>query len=196
MSEKPERKAPTGFIGPNCLDTTWRTPPELLDRVSLYFGEERIPFDVCTGADNPCGAAGFWTESDNALVRPWPRRWWCNPPYGRALTKGGWLEKIAAEGQRGEGIVLLSAARWEQHQMQLALAAASHICFIRKRVDFIRADTGDPVSGNTYANIFLGYSTNAERFLEAFGEVGLCISFAWASHPPREGIKIRRARRR
>lgn len=187
-----ETKAPTGFIGPNTLDTTWQTPPELVERVAHYFGG-RLPFDVCTTADNPCGAEDYWTEG--ALERTWPDRWWCNPPYGRALTKGGWLAKIAKEGARSEGIVLLSAARWEQYPMQQMLAQADHLCFIRKRVDFIRAETGEPVSGNTYANFFAGFNTDWDRWRDAYEDVGLCLAIAGASVPPEHGIKIPRARR-
>lgn len=37
-----ERKAPAGTIAGPTLDTTWQTPPELLEPVRAYFGG-RIP---------------------------------------------------------------------------------------------------------------------------------------------------------
>lgn len=201
MSDSRERKAPTGFIGARegCLDTTWQTPPELVERVARYFGGE-VPFDVCTAPNNPTGAKHFFTEADDALIRQWPRRWYCNPPYGKALTKGGWLEKIADEGSKcDQGLVLVSAARWEQHQMQKFLAAARAICYVRKRVDFIRADAGEPVSGNTYANMFVLFgrpgSVNLEAFIGAFDDVGLIVATYALNEPPKDGIKRSKMRK-
>ena len=133
---KPERKAPAGIIGGECLDTTWETPPHLVALVAEYFGG-RIPFDVCTSEENPCNADEFWTEKDDALSRDWPSQVWVNPPYGRSTKL--WLLKFAEQARRGVEIIsLLSAARFEQLDLQSSWQEANAICLIRKRVAFLR----------------------------------------------------------
>src|SRR3990167_9502517 len=102
LKMKPEKKAPTGFIGnvgpgrPD-MDLGWQTPPEILRPARQYWGGQ-IPFDVCTTALNPTGAKGFWTPDDDGLAREWPEKWWKNPPYGRSMAT--WLKKSAVEKAR------------------------------------------------------------------------------------------------
>lgn len=134
--KKRQRKAPTGTITGKTLDTGWETPPWILALVAEYFGG-RIPFDVCTTADNPCDAEGFWTKKDDALKRDWPARVWCNPPYGKEMPR--WLEKLEEQAARGVEILSLpSASRFEQRGLQLAWQRANALCLIRKRVQFLR----------------------------------------------------------
>src|SRR3990167_7584001 len=177
-----ERKAPTGFIGNvksrDKMDLGWQTPPELLYPVATYFGGQ-IPFDVCTTKDNPVNAAEFWTPDVNALNCIWPGSCFCNPPYGKSMR--AWVEKAVEQSSSGtEIILLLSAARWEQGWWQEFISKARHVCFIRGRVSFIRPGTGDRVSGNTYANMFVGLGIRRQDdWVEAFKQVGLCMY--WSS---------------
>lgn len=191
-----ERKAPCGIIGGACLDTTWQTPQEYLVPARGYWGGS-IPFDVCTALDNPTKADDFWTEADNALGQDWPASWWCNPPYGKAIRL--WLAKMRAQilaHEINEGIALLPCSRWEQHYFQVALTAANVVCFIRKRVDFLNPKTGDIVSGNTYANMYVGFNVDYQRFVSNFSEAGLCVAVKALNEPPVHGIKAKRGKRR
>src|SRR3990167_5924502 len=184
---RPERKAPTGFIGnvgrgrPD-MDKGWQTPPEILYPARRYW--QGIPFDVCSSPENPTEAVEFWTPQDHALSLEWPDRWWCNPPYGGELR--AWLEKAAQEAQHGsEGIALISASRWEQAWMQDVLQAVDYVCFIRGRVAFIRPSTGDRVGGNTYANLYLGFGIRYwRRWLAEFRRVGACFRLEGLSGAP------------
>lgn len=110
----------------------------------------------------------------DGLEHDWPRRVWINPPYGRATRV--WLPriKVAAE-ERREMIGLLSCARWEQAYFMRMLAEANAVCFISGRVEFINPRTGDPVGGNTYANMFVGWGVNLRRFRRKFERVGQCF---------------------
>jgi hypothetical protein len=168
--KKGERKAPVGTITGPCMDTCWQTPPELVTPVRRYFGG-RIPFDAATAADNPCKARRFVTEEQDGLAMRWPKRVWVNPPYGKALRL--WLPKIAHEAELGSEIK----------------------CMIRKRVQFIRPSTGDRVAGNPYANQFVGFNVDEDRFAEHFGHLGFCQSLRCLSAPAVEELPAEREAR-
>ena len=189
--KKPQRKAPTGIIGGECMDTTWQTPPHLIERVRAYYGGQ-IPFDAASAKDNPTDAKKFWTAEDNdglgCLGAKWPKRTWINPPYGRIfpimLGRIGW-EAILDN----EVLALLPCSRWEQRYFQMALYNMGRgvlVCMVRKRVNFIRPSTGDAVNGNTYANMFVCWNGNEERFMEAFGTIGACYRWTGLCPTPEE----------
>ncbi len=183
----PERKAPTGTItGKPTLDTDWLTPPELLHHVRAYFGGT-IPFDPATSPDNPTQALAYCTgdAGDNGLDVDWAQHAgvFVNPPYGRALR--AWLGKIDKEARKGVPIVsLLPCARWEQHYLQQTLTAANAICFVRKRVKFVRASSGDRPSGNPYANMFVAFNVDMDAFVRAFSQVGCVVEIAGRAAGP------------
>jgi len=183
-----EPKAPTGFIGNSKtrdpLRKDWQTPPEILWPVRQYWGGQ-IPFDVCTSQDNPTGAAQFWTPEDDALRQsPWPTRFWMNSPYGGSLRE--WLEAAAIEAERGaEAIILASAARWEQGWLQQVLQAIDYIVFVRGRVAFVRPETKERVSGNTYATMYLAANIlRPDDFVAAFSKVGVVVQVRVLVKPP------------
>jgi hypothetical protein len=182
---KPERKAPCGTItGMAALDTTWQTPPELLEPVRAYFGGQ-IPFDPATAEGNPTGAEVHLVAG--GLEADWSehRGVYVNPPYGRVLRE--WLAKIEHEARGGSQIItLLPAARWEQAYFQSMCVEAEAMCLIRKRVSFIRPSTGDRVSGNPYANLFLGFNVDLLAFLTSFKSVGACFELKGLSGPPQD----------
>jgi hypothetical protein len=182
---EPERKAPAGTIAGPCLDTTWQTPPELLEPVRAYFGG-RIPFDAASTEVNPTGADVFAHQGGlDGLVTKWRSGTFVNPPYGRVLRE--WFAKMASEAASGVPIIsLLPCARWEQRYFQLAYAAANAKCLIRKRVAFIRPSTGERVAGNCYANMFLAFNVDWPRFSECFGKVGACVGLQSLCGPPDE----------
>jgi hypothetical protein len=170
----PEPKARCGGILTTTLAIDWQTPPELLLPVRRVLGGT-IPLDVATAPNNPTGAARFFTGAPGAdgLIEPWDEPWFCNPPYGRALKT--WLALMVTAHSR-RGVALLPCSRWEQGYMHDLLRAADTWCLIRKRVAFIRAETGDRVGGNPYASFFLGFGIDPGEWGEAFGPVGLCLA--------------------
>ncbi|MCO5167615.1 MAG: phage N-6-adenine-methyltransferase [Planctomycetes bacterium] len=192
-----ERKAPALHIGPPTMSTDWRTPPEMLAPVRAYFGG-RIPFDAATSPDNPTGADAFATPDDDGLARPWPAQVWVNPPYGRELRR--WLGKVAHEAGRGvEVVALLPTARFETRAMQAAFAAAGAVCWVRRRVAFIRAATGERAPCPTYASMFVGWNVDPGRFARAFAGVGLVHTLryaaTWRGHAGPSGPRVDGARR-
>jgi len=181
---KTQRKAPVGTITGPCMDKRWQTPPELLEPVRVYFGG-RIPFDAATTEANPTGAKKFATERDNSLAIKWPKQVYINPPYGDDLH--AFMGKTAWEAQLGNTIItLLPCSRWEQRYWQMGLIHANAVCWIRKRVSFIRPATGDRVDGNPYANMFLGFNVDLAKFAASFGVVGACQTLSLLCPTPPE----------
>jgi hypothetical protein len=179
-----QRKAPTGIIGARggAMDCEWLTPEALLEPTRDYF-DGPIPFDVATRPENPTKATAFFTKQDDALAKGWPDEWFCNPPFGNELAR--WLERIGAQGYIGDhGILVLPCSRYEQHYWQEAMVHATTVCWIRGRVDFIRASTGDAVQGNTYASCVIGFNVRAQRFARCYGHLGLVQHLMPLNEPP------------
>lgn len=168
----------------NCKSTVYITPPRVLEPVRAYFGGE-IDLDPATEQDNPTGANTYFTGSlpvVDGLLQPWNlpaypfTRVFVNPPYGKTLKL--WLEKIREEARRGcEIVALLPVSRTEQLYMMDTLAGpeSSALCFVRKRVNFLRPGLKERANGNPYASVLVGYSVDWNRFKEAFGGLGYCI---------------------
>lgn len=135
--KKKQRKAPAGTISGKALDTTWRTPQHVLRIIASYYRGGQILFDVANTEDNWTQAKEFWTEKDDALGQKWPRRVYCNPPYGGDLKR--WCKKMEEEAHRGVEIVtLLGASRFEQLYFQNMFKHVNALCFPRKRIHFLR----------------------------------------------------------
>lgn len=197
-------KVKAGGYHREALDTTWRTPERILERVRVYFGGP-VPFDPATGPENPTRAERFCTgdlpppaiasevslfptppEDLTAeqlrlsracgLATSWDWPTWVNPPYG-AETRA-WLTKMETEGARGVVIVaLLPCARWETDYFQRMLRGLRAVCLIRGRVAFVSSQDGQAVAGNTSGSMILGWNVDLARFAEAFEPLGAC--FEW-----------------
>ncbi len=179
-----------------CLDTTYLTPPRILEPVREYFGAMGISLDPATEPSNPAGAVDFFHGRGDGTAEGLSGldvRWravgyldctyshaikpnvFINPPYGRELRD--WVAKIALEASRDCHILaLLPGQRFEQHYFQrdvfnLQLTA---FCAVRKRVNFLRPD-GKPAKGNPYGSFIYLYNGNWAQFTQAFGDIGLCI---------------------
>lgn len=176
----PERAVAAGGHIKKCLSVDWWTPPELLERVRLVLGDP-IPLDPFTAPSNPTGAARFYTLRENGLAQPWDAPWFANPPYGRALRPS--LAKIVRESITRHagcldplpGVALLPCSRWEQGYLHDVLRAASVVCFVRKRIKFVKASSGDRVGGTPMASMFLGFNVDVPTFMAALDDVGLCL---------------------
>lgn len=147
----------------------WRTPRVVLDLVR-EFAAGPIALDPATSPDNPTGAATFFTEADNGLLRPWHTDGliYVNPPYGRALAP--WARRIANEGQHIEIIALLPARPdtkwWQDHVIKTCDA----LCFWRGRLKFVDAPAPAP-----FPSALAYWGPRAQRFCEVFEGAGYCL---------------------
>jgi hypothetical protein len=178
-----ERKARAGGILTKCLSVDWWTPPRLVEAVRRY---APIALDPATAPSNPTGAHAFVALPADGLAVSWLDKGsngpvgrviagplvYVNPPYGKVLR--AWLAKLVAEARTGTHIVtLLPCARFEQGYLHDVLRQAQAVCWVRKRVAFIRAETGDAVGGNAYASMFLLFNGDPAAFADAFDDIGL-----------------------
>jgi phage N-6-adenine-methyltransferase len=112
----------------------WGTPRALFDQLDEEFG----PFELnaAASAENTKCERHFSIQ-DNALIKEWEGRVWCNPPYGKEI--GRFVAKARGEVRHGRAslVVLLIPARtdtnwWHDH----IIADADIVRFLRGRVAF------------------------------------------------------------
>lgn len=111
----------------------WRTPPHIFNWLNEEF---KFTLDSCASDENHlCNA--YWTEEDNALIQPWHKSTWCNPPYSIVAM---FIDKAIEEAQRGNRTVLLVFARTDTQWFKRAWAAAEEVRFVSKRIQFLLND--------------------------------------------------------
>lgn len=157
----------SGFTHEKAVNQTheWYTPPYIFTALGVRFdmdvaspGKEKVPW---------IPADIHYTREQNGFYRPWKGNIWLNPPYGGNIPE--WLEKLAAH---GEGIALLFS-RTETRWFQRFATKAAAICFLEKKVKFIRQDgfsKGQPGCGS----ILLAFGESNAQSLEK-SKLGFCI---------------------
>jgi hypothetical protein len=136
-------------IDPETTSVEWFTPPQIFEALGLRFDLD---------PSSPPGGLP-WVPADRAfsrqedgLARPWHGRIWLNPPYGRGIDR--WMRKLAAH---GDGMALVFA-RTDTAWWQEAVTQANAVCFIRRRVRFIRgADRTQPPGVSPAPSVLLAY---------------------------------------
>ena len=145
----------------------WETPQDLFDKLDAEF---HFNLDVCAIPENAkCDL--FFTKKDNGLIRNWSGGvCWLNPPYGSQTSK--WLNRLM---QHGKGIALVFA-RTDTGWFQGYASRADAICFINKRVQFVRAGQAEQHakglkvknSGSGAGSLLIAYGTaNAEALYKS-----------------------------
>ena len=125
-----------------------QTPEDLLRYVKLIGS---IYLDPCTTADNPVGAARYFTKEDDGLRKSWaparPYKYaqdvvYVNPPYGREISS--WVDKAISEakGDQRARVVLLVPSRTDTVWWQKAYRNADACCLWKGRLCFI--DPSEP----------------------------------------------------
>jgi len=129
----------------------WRTPKRVFDALGVSFD-----LDPCSPMAGPdfVPAHSKFTKLDDGLTKPWDGFVWMNPPYGSSTLR--WAQRFA---DHGNGIALVFArtgTRWAK----LLFVPGTEVCFISKRVSFIKP------SGE------IGGSPGADSMLVAMGKAG------------------------
>ena len=111
----------------------WATPQELFDALNEEFC---FTLDPCASSSNEkCDK--FYTKQDNGLSKDWAgERVFCNPPYGREISK--WVEKCSIEANNPNTIVvaLLPARTDTQYFHRFIYGKAKEVRFIKGRLKF------------------------------------------------------------
>lgn len=120
-------------------------------------------------------------QIDDGLAFDWAGHGlvYVNPPYGTEIQ----LWALCLEARAGEGVEIVALlpsrtdARWWHNLTDCAQAG----CFVKGRVQFDNPPPGSDGGGSNVPS-FVGYwGHRPERFLEAFGDYGLCVRL----RPPR-----------
>lgn len=193
---------PAGFTHESTYNETkeWYTPKYIFDALGLTFD-----LDPCS----PGAATVPWvparrhiTPAENGLHAHWEGSIWMNPPYGSDTPK--WMEHLAAV---GNGIALVFS-RTDVQWFHKYIPKADAICFIKGRVQFVRASEAWEYSlgnikpkggcgagsmlvayGSTMAGALLksnlGLTLPVSRNVETFRDA---IDFAGGSRIPNENL--------
>jgi hypothetical protein len=136
----------------------WYTPRTIFDALGMEFD-----IDPCSPGKDIVSwipARKHFTLADDGLARDWTGNAFVNPPYGADTPK--WMAKLR---DYGNGIALVFN-RTDTQWFHSYIAFADAICFIRGRVNFIRAEEAARYAQN---RIRPKGSCGAGSMLAAFG---------------------------
>lgn len=106
----------------------WSTPQELYEALDKEFHFN----------DDPCPL-----QPDNdGLMREWGSSTYCNPPYGRGITR--WLKKAQEEALKGKIIVCLIPSRTDTRWWHHYVMGAREIRFLKGRLKFGNSTNSAP----------------------------------------------------
>lgn len=117
----------------------WATPPDLFRDLDAEF---HFDLDPCATPEN-AKCEKFYTIEDDGLAQDWGgRRVFCNPPYGREISK--WVRKCYEESKKGSLVVMLIPARTDTSYFHDYIWGKAEIRFIRRRLRFGGSNTDAP----------------------------------------------------
>lgn len=135
------------------LTPEWTTPRDLFDELDAEFN---FDLDVASTDENAL-CERHYTEGDDGLAQQWSGSVWCNPPYGREISK--WMRK-AAESNRGGVTVCLVPARTDTAWWHdWIVGHATEVRFVRGRLKF-----GDSGSGAPFPSAIVIYDKRPRRY--------------------------------
>ncbi len=166
-----------GFAHESTYNETkeWYTPRYIFDAMGLEFdldpcspGKEVVPW---------IPAKKHLTWKDQGFIHTWQGNVWMNPPYGSDTPK--WMNRLM---QHKHGIALVFA-RTDTGWFQGYAPYADAICFISKRVQFVRAEQSEQYakglkvknSGSGAGSMLIAYGEDNAKALFQSG-LGLTLS--------------------
>ena len=132
----------------------WATPRAFFAALDAEF---HFDLDPCSNARN-AKCKDFYTIKDDGLTKNWGgRRVFCNPPYGREISK--WVRKCWEESRKPDTlVVMLIPARTDTAYFHDYIYHKAELRFIRGRLHFNEAPQGAPFPSMVI--IFKGYQEN------------------------------------
>lgn len=109
----------------------WATPKEFFDKLNKIYN---FTLDPCATKENH-KCKNYFTKEQDGLKQEWGgNRVFCNPPYGREISK--WVEKAYNENKKGTFIVMLVPARTDTKWFHNYIYKKHEIRFIKGRLKF------------------------------------------------------------
>lgn len=116
----------------------WSTPDDFFAELDKEF---HFTLDVCATADN-AKCDDYYTEAMDGLLQNWDGIVWCNPPYGRNISK--WIKKAINAALGGATVVMLLPARTYTKWFHELIYRRAEIRFIRGRLKFGGSNNAAP----------------------------------------------------
>lgn len=108
----------------------WETPQEFFDALNREF---HFTLDPCAMPDT-AKCKKYYTPEQNGLLKSWSGETvFCNPPYGRELSK--WIEKCSIESKHAK-VVMLIPARTDTIAFHRFIYNKTEIRFVKGRLKF------------------------------------------------------------
>ena len=106
----------------------WATPQDFFDKLNLKY---KFTLDVCADEFNH-KCERYFNKKQDGLKQDWSgERVWCNPPYGREISK--WVEACS----KHDGLaVMLLPARTDTRWFHDFIYGKAEIIFIKGRLKF------------------------------------------------------------
>ena len=167
QAEKPKEAANSGL-------EDWWTPPAILAAARTAMGG--IDLDPCSSpaANEVVQALRIFSMEDDGLSQDWAGRVWMNPPFRLAKIRQ-FTSKLISSLQSGEAeqACTITFLGLETDWGQSLLANANMLCVPRTRLKWPKEGTltnTEPLVGS----VVFGFSVDADRFSQAFEEIGVC----------------------
>lgn len=116
----------------------WETPHDFFDKLDDEF---HFTLDVCATPEN-AKCEKFYTEQDDGLSKPWTGVVWCNPPYGKGISR--WILAANAARAAGNTVVMLLPARTDTKWFHDLVLGKAEIRFVRGRLKFGGSNNSAP----------------------------------------------------
>lgn len=113
----------------------WETPQYLFDQLNDEFG---FTCDVCALPSN-AKCTNYYSPQDNGLQKSWEGVCWCNPPYGRQISK--WVQKAS---ESNCTVVMLLPARTDIMWFHDYIYGKAEIRFVKGRLRFSGSKNNAP----------------------------------------------------
>lgn len=111
----------------------WSTPQEFFNELNEEF---HFTLDPCADAEN-AKCKKYFTKEQDGLKQSWDgERVFCNPPYGREISK--WVKKASEDNSLGTTVVMLIPARTDTRYFHdyIYKKEGVEVRFLRGRLKF------------------------------------------------------------
>ena len=110
----------------------WATPQDFYDKLDSEF---HFTLDPCADKNNH-KCKKYYTKEDDGLLQDWGGEIvFCNPPYGRQISK--WVEKCFNESRKDKTIVvMLIPARTDTKYFHRYIYNKAELRFVKGRLKF------------------------------------------------------------